>query len=334
MRESLIRVIILLSCAVSAIAQTTSSGLVLDLPFTNNANDESGLNNSINVIGATLTTDRFGNINGAYSFDGINDYISIPSNTNITVNKGKTISMWVNIDSANLAKNYTTLISKELSYYTYPTFHIQLFGPVYGNDKNKIGFFFGSNFTNYVSKSDKLYSKYLNRWINITTIYSYDDGYISLYLNDTICSKVYAGMGITSNIDNNVPVYIGRGNISSGETYFKGKIDDVRIYNRALTKSEISNIATGIENKKEKGELIKLTTDRQKKQIKINLSSCPELIGNSVISVSNILGETEHSSAIENINKIVQLRSIPESRLYIVQIISKNKHILSKKIIL
>jgi hypothetical protein len=45
-------------------------GLVAHYPFNGNANDESGNGNNGTVNGATLTTDRFGNMNKAYSFDG------------------------------------------------------------------------------------------------------------------------------------------------------------------------------------------------------------------------------------------------------------------------
>ena len=51
-------------------AQIPSEGLVAWYPFNGNANDESGNENHGTVNGATLTADRFGNVNGAYSFDG------------------------------------------------------------------------------------------------------------------------------------------------------------------------------------------------------------------------------------------------------------------------
>jgi hypothetical protein len=52
-----------------------TNGLVGYWPFNGNANDISGNGNNGTVNGATLTTDRFGNTNSAYSFDG-NDWIS------------------------------------------------------------------------------------------------------------------------------------------------------------------------------------------------------------------------------------------------------------------
>jgi hypothetical protein len=63
-----------------------SNGLVGWWPFTGNANDLSGFNNHGTVNGATLTTDRFGVANRAYSFDGVNDYIDYQSGSNSLLN--------------------------------------------------------------------------------------------------------------------------------------------------------------------------------------------------------------------------------------------------------
>ena len=71
-----------------------TNGLVGWWPFNGNANDESGNGNNGTVNGATLTTDRFGVANKAYSFDGVNDYIhGIVNNANLS---DLTFSAWVN----------------------------------------------------------------------------------------------------------------------------------------------------------------------------------------------------------------------------------------------
>lgn len=59
-------------------AQIPTNGLVAWYPFIGNAHDSSGNGyNGTIMNGAYLTTDRFGNANNAYSFDGMNDYINI-----------------------------------------------------------------------------------------------------------------------------------------------------------------------------------------------------------------------------------------------------------------
>ncbi|MFM7978911.1 MAG: hypothetical protein ACKPKO_06305, partial [Candidatus Fonsibacter sp.] len=70
-----------------------TNGLVGWWPFNGNANDESGNNHNGTVNGATLTSDRFGNVNSAYSFDGINDYI-VTSNINNGIPGDYTLSVW------------------------------------------------------------------------------------------------------------------------------------------------------------------------------------------------------------------------------------------------
>ena len=69
-----------------------SNGLVGYWPFTGNANDLSGNNNNGAVNGATLTTDRFGNVNQAYSFDGSSNRIQI--NPNNPFQNNTSISVW------------------------------------------------------------------------------------------------------------------------------------------------------------------------------------------------------------------------------------------------
>ena len=71
-----------------------TDGLVAYYPFEGNADDMSALENHGTVYGATLVNDRFGNPDGAYSFDGDGDYILVPDSTSIDVNVF-TITCWV-----------------------------------------------------------------------------------------------------------------------------------------------------------------------------------------------------------------------------------------------
>ena len=69
---------LLLVISVIAFGQVNlEDGLVAYYPFNGNANDESGNQLHGTVDGATLTIDRFGNIDNAYNFDGDNDYIEV-----------------------------------------------------------------------------------------------------------------------------------------------------------------------------------------------------------------------------------------------------------------
>ena len=67
-----------------------ANGLLGWWPFNGNASDESGNGNHGTVNGATLTTDRFGNANMAYGFDGVDDWIEATFNQN----NNYSISTW------------------------------------------------------------------------------------------------------------------------------------------------------------------------------------------------------------------------------------------------
>jgi len=74
-----------------------TDGLVAYYPFNGNANDESGNGHHGTVNGATLTSDRDGNENNSYSFDGVDDYIE----SSIEQSSSYSVSVWVNINNNN-----------------------------------------------------------------------------------------------------------------------------------------------------------------------------------------------------------------------------------------
>ena len=81
----------------ASLASHASAGLLAYYSFNDGtANDQSGNGQNATVHGATLTTDRFGNANQAYYFDGVDDYIQTPvnSNTNFVA-----FSVWFRADS-------------------------------------------------------------------------------------------------------------------------------------------------------------------------------------------------------------------------------------------
>ena len=74
------------------------NGLVGWWPFNGNANDESGNGNHGTVNGATLTADRFGNVNQAYGFDGVDDSIQLGKTASQLgfANASFSVSIWFN----------------------------------------------------------------------------------------------------------------------------------------------------------------------------------------------------------------------------------------------
>lgn len=87
-----------------------SDGLLAYYPFDGNANDETGNGFDGVVSGALLTTDRNGNANSAYSFDGVNDYIKLGDDFDESL---LTVNIWFKLTDIDISDNTELLISSD-----------------------------------------------------------------------------------------------------------------------------------------------------------------------------------------------------------------------------
>ena len=233
-------VVATLSLASATIAQTVpnyvpTNGLVGWWPFNGNANDESGNNNNGTVNGATLTSDRFGNANKAYSFDGVNDYVEIFNSSSLNYpTQAITISTWFKINSWFPLSNGTSwfpILSKSNSN-IYGNYRLGL-----GKDNQNIVKLYGN--LNSVGINENLTFN-LNQWNNLIFIINASNNTTIIYLNNSL---VY--QGVTSptgwNTNNTLPLIIGMDSPGFIE-YSNGFIDDIGIWNRALTASEVTEL--------------------------------------------------------------------------------------------
>ncbi len=77
-QQSVLVLLLLILVPVATGLADLSDGLVAYYPFSRNADDASGNGHDGTVYWATLTTDRLGSPNSAYSFDGVDDYVNVP----------------------------------------------------------------------------------------------------------------------------------------------------------------------------------------------------------------------------------------------------------------
>ncbi|MDR9398836.1 MAG: hypothetical protein RI562_07215, partial [Salibacter sp.] len=92
-----------------------SNGLIAWYPFNGNANDESTFNNDGNLFGGvSLTTDRFGNPNSAYDFDGVDDFIEVdpPNEMVFGSNTSYTVNLWIDPDNLPPLNNKQQIFHK------------------------------------------------------------------------------------------------------------------------------------------------------------------------------------------------------------------------------
>ncbi len=228
-------------------AYVPTNGLVGYWPFNGNANDESGNGNNGTVNGATLTTDRNGNANSSYYFNGINNYIQVPfSNTLNSIQNGITMSAWVLMQGGTGAST--------------PPRVIELRG-AYGNGGDA-GFVMLAQDNSNISRTFEVrwHNDFGNNNISISPTNSINslswqhilftaDGSTAtgkFYLNGILInnnsSMPYQGIINSCNYNNN-PLIIGAETNLLG--MWGGKIDDIAIYNRALTQEEITSLYNG-----------------------------------------------------------------------------------------
>ena len=194
-----------------------ANGLVGWWPFNGNANDESGNGNNGTVSGATLTADRNGVANQAYSFDGVDDYISILRNYQGSF----TTSIWFN---SNGNSQYKPLID---------AFDVNWEIQIMNSFLAYVSFDNSSNLQ--VFNSSVLITN--NNWNNL--ICTYNSNILNFYLNGTQIDQFTV---------NTLPINSGNYFLGASQTgsdqYFEGKLDDIGIWNRALTPQEITNLYT------------------------------------------------------------------------------------------
>ncbi len=217
---------VILSCAlfflvcVSISGQVNlKSGLVAYYPFNGSANDESGNGNNGVVHGATLTTDRFGNANSSYSFNGTDNWIDCGNNSSLNTGNEISVSLWYN---ANVLNNSNTLIARWGCFHEhlYPD---QIAARYFTTNENQIG--------------NIPFPTTLNQWIYLT--WTIDNTSVTFFRNG-VQVATYKKTGTLSVISKN---HLSIGCLldwTPGQSYlFNGKIDDVRIYNRVINAQEI-----------------------------------------------------------------------------------------------
>ncbi len=191
-------------------------------PFNGNANDESGNGNHGVAYQAALTTDRFGNANSAYLFDGINDVISIANSTVLNYDNELSFSVWVKPLAFPSSGNTMVLGKSNYSSNTNYLLRVQANGVIQFEYKT-----FANTTNNPLI---------LNQWNHVVfTSNSINEKLV--YINNVIATttSAYSPYGIVSD-----PLTIGAA--SYGNEYFNGCIDDILLYNSVLTPSEVASI--------------------------------------------------------------------------------------------
>ena len=207
-----------------------NKGLLAHFPFDGNGNDVSGFEHHGRINGVTVTTDRTGKPGSAYSFAGGDDYVVIPDHPSLNLSGQFAISFWCTVEGGS-PHGWMHLISKHRAN---PGGTVDGFGisiPEAADPLGSIHFAFGDA---KLKSAASFYPFDSGKWYHV--LVSSDGKTVSAYINNRLLSKVDFNGEITAN---NEPLTIGGQNAAFDGRTHVGKIDDVRIYSRALASGEI-----------------------------------------------------------------------------------------------
>jgi hypothetical protein len=301
-------------------AQIPTNGLVGKYSFSGNANNEVSDTANGSVYGATLTEDRCGVLNSAYHFSLTSDHIAISIFNQLTNNE-LSISLWAKADE--LTSNCLAMLAPDdwndrcvicAQYIGNPSMLIWDFGNCDYNGRTVVqGLDYSEEWHHYVFITSQLHN------------------FKSIYM-DSICMSSEYFMGSLNNSARDL--YIGAGtDWQGGAIGFKGSIDDLRIYDRALTASEVSSLY--LENPCHTGITVWENYNNPDLEIfpvpayeKVKISG----LGNGSVDIINLQGKTIKALNLTNENSTFDISALPNG-VYIVKITTDNRIIVKKLLV-
>jgi len=242
----------------TATCSAVCDGLVLYLPFMGDKTDVNtdNLGNTIdnNTLSVstdnssttpTLASDRDSNENASYRFDGTDDFLQVDNVSNIALESGSfTISMiaklnnlsqdWITYSGGQFAKNVlfgTNSSSITLGYHTYPGSGSEL------THNLNFGVWNGSSWTNiFISTTNPL------SYQNIVAVADHIQGVLMLYVNGSLVSEQSWDKTVSSSSNWKLGMQATTAWEEKNRGNLDGWIDEVRVYNRALSADEVGTL--------------------------------------------------------------------------------------------
>ena len=235
-------------------SSTLKNGLLLYLPFNGSIADSSGNNNPTAIVGLTtdsaghnnggLTSDGNGNANSAWGSNGTGAYVRVTNNGSIKYDSAFSLSFNVMVNTNNLVRQaFTSMVNTTDAFgpgqetgLAVPNYHNYFLGV---NDVSS-----GCDNTDQYAPSNladtSSFVPQAGVWYNITNVYQY--GTVSVYVNGQFIGSKSNSLTHLAQICPQSTFNVGYWWDQDNES-LNGKIDEIRLYNRALTTAEISELA-------------------------------------------------------------------------------------------
>ena len=283
-----------------------TTGLVGYWPFCGNANDESGNGNNGTIYGAAFTNDRFGTLNSACSFDGVNDYIQC-TQSGLLGSQSMSVGFWVNTGSSsghifsfgsdgNSGNDFRILINS------------------YGSCGNSVAFDIynsGTSFTTTFSNVWDFYVLVFNSAMgnSVTSASIYKNGII-------LTNNCFLDSNNAPNFINTFPITFGRYHGTIPSDYLNGQLDDIGFWNRAITQQEITDLYNGCQ----------LSVTTQPINQSVNISNNAQFTTASADSMATYQWQTDLGVGFQNLNNVGQYNGTTNDTLDIANVTLSNNN--------
>lgn len=220
-----------------------NEGLIAYYPFNGNSDDESGNAYNLTAHETVLISNRFGEASKAYSFNGTTSYMTIPPLLKADSLRDFTISLWVKTEASKSQHLFSFFANPDAQYCDHFCELIQT------NGTFLIYHEIVTSYYAYGCSMADIYDTIINpvgKWTHIVLLQHYDTEKASYkeysYSHYVNGKKLKSASGTETSEPNPKAIKLDLGGIigSSGNlNFFNGGIDDIRIYNRALSEDEI-----------------------------------------------------------------------------------------------
>ena len=230
--------LLVMALTMNAFSQIPTTGLKAHYQFNGNANDNTGNGNNGIVSGATLTTDRFGNANSSYLFNGINNKITL-TNANLSLPDSFSISSWVRINNLS-PSNYDAPI---ISQWNGTSVGQRKFAVGYRRMSTQIGMslYLCNNSNTQFDYYPINWNPQASTWYHFVTVFK-PGVYVKTYVNGVLHYSNTTSIPAVLTTPTNPQLEIGHMISSLGNYWFNGSIDDICIYDRILNTTEINSL--------------------------------------------------------------------------------------------
>ncbi len=234
--KAIVGVVLFLVVTSAATGQIPTNGLVASWPFTGSVADSSGNGNNGYTADPSYTSDQWGHAEGAYHFNGVDNFIRIPNSPTLNPSGQLTITCWLQVDT--IADNYMDVFVKggaaynnfaNREYALYVKMHVW---PYYYLELKSAGDSLGQHELNSQAHRP-------GEWVFVALVIDRINHQMRIYENGVPADST-ADSYSTFNL-NTDSLYIGWSKeYLSQHVPFRGSLDRMRMYDRTLTDGEIA----------------------------------------------------------------------------------------------